>query len=407
MTNFDLDALANELAEFEIPERNGGSLAPHEQRIIAGFEDIQRFVEQHGRIPEHVETRDIFERIYAVRLDRIRSIKEYRDLVISLDHQGLLEDNLASAIHDPESMDDDELMAELEGVDDNSDITELRHVRTSAEKRATEEIANRKRCADYDQFSSLFDEVAKDVKSGTRTWLAIRKHEGFLKSDIKRGEFFILFGQIAYVAEVGKETRASNGELDARLRVIYSNGTESNLLLRSLQRALYKDESSRKISEAQLGPLFNSQVFTSDLASGKVYVLRSKSDHPTVSAHRAVLHKIGITGGEVSQRVANARLDPTFLMADVEIVATYDLFNINRSRFEKLIHKLFDRARLEIKILDRFGQPVSPQEWFLVPLCVIDEAMTKIKAGEITKYIYDPEKASLVISNEKLPHSVS
>lgn len=400
MTNFDLDALANELAEFETPERNGGSLSPHEQRIISGFEDIQRFVEQHGRIPEDVETRDIFERIYAVRLDRIRSIKEYCDLVMSLDHQGLLEDNLASAIHDPESMDDDELMAELEGLDDNSDITELRHVRTSAEKRATEEIANRKRCADFDQFSSLFDEVAKDVKSGTRMWLAIRKHEGFLKSDIKRGEFFILFGQIAYVAEVGKETRASNGELDARLRVIYSNGTESNLLLRSLQRALYKDESSRKISEPQLGPLFNSQVCTSDLSSGKVYVLRSKSDHPTVSAHRAVLHKIGITGGDVSQRVANARLDPTFLMADVEVVATYDLFNINRSRLEKLIHKLFHRARLEIKIIDRFGQPVSPQEWFLVPLSVIDEAIAKIQSGEITNYVYDLEKASLVIDNE-------
>ena len=400
MTNFDLDVLASELSEFEVPDKNEEILLPHQQRIVSGFEDIQRFFELHRRIPEHGENRDIFERIYAVRLDQIRSIKECRDLAMPLDHQGLLEESLASDINAAEGMDDDELMAELEGLDNTSDITELRHVRTSAEKRATEEIANRKRCEDFDQFSRLFDGVAEDVKTGARKWLAIRKNAGFLKSDIKRGEFFILFGQIAYVAEFGKEIRATNGELDARLRVIYSNGTESNLLLRSLQRALYKDESSRKISDSRLGPLFNEKVLTSDLASGKVYVLRSKSNHPTVSAHRAVLHKIGITGGDVSQRVSNARLDPTFLMADVEIMATYDLFNINRSRLEKLIHKLFHRARLEIKILDRFGQPVYPQEWFLVPFYVIDEAIEKIKAGEITNYIYDPEKASLVLDNE-------
>jgi len=398
MTNFDLDALANELAEFDVAERKEENLLPQEQRIISGFEDIQNFVEEHGRIPEFADKRDIFERIYAVRLERIRSTKECLDLVIPLDHQGLLKEATTSAISSIEQMDDNELMAELEDIDNTGEITELRHVRTSAEKRAAEEIANRKKCEDFDQFKSLFDGVAEDVKTGTRKWLAIRKHEGFLKSEIKRGEFFILFGQIAYVAAVGKETRASNGELDARLRVIYSNGTESNLLLRSLQRALYKDASSRKISESQLGPLFSSNILSSDLASGKVYVLRSKSDNPTVSAHRDVLHKIGITGGDISRRIANARHDPTFLMADVEIMATYELFNINRSKLENLIHKVFYKARLNIEILDRFGKPVTPREWFLVPLHIIDEVINKIKDGTITSHSYDPEVASLIIS---------
>ena len=125
-------------------------------------------------------------------------------------------------------------------------------------------------------------------------------------------------------------------------------------------------------------------------------MLRSQSDHPTVAAHRDVLHKIGVTGGDVQRRLANARLDPTFLMAEVEIVATYELFNINRTRLENLIHRIFGKARLNIEIKDRFGQLVIPREWFLVPLYVVDEAIEKIKTGTITEYAYDPQEACLV-----------
>jgi len=402
MTDFDVDDLASELAEFDLAEKQGGR-PPHEQRIIAGFEDIQRFFDQHGRVPEHSEGKDIFERIYAVRLDRIRSVEECRAILMPLDHQGLLAGDLVSESQAVDAIDDDALMAELQGIDDASDITNLRHVRTTAEKREAEEIANRERCKDFERFRPLFDAMAHDLTTGVRKSLAIRKEAGFLKSDIKAGEFFILFGQTVYVAEVGKGMRAPNGETDARLRTIYSNGTESNLLLRSLQRALYKDEASRKISEPSLGPLFESKQEDDDLASGTVYILRSKSNHPAVAPHREVLHKIGVTGGDVSRRVANARLDPTFLMADVEVVATYELFNINRTRLENLIHKIFCNARLSIEVKDRFGQPVMPREWFLVPLCVIDEAIEKIRAGTIAEYIYDPQKASLIESSSLLP----
>ena len=125
-------------------------------------------------------------------------------------------------------------------------------------------------------------------------------------------------------------------------------------------------------------------------------MLRSKSDHPAVAAHRDVLHKIGVTGTDVAQRIANTRLDPTFLMADVEIVATYELYNINRTRLENLIHRIFGHARLDIEIKDRFGQPVVPREWFLVPLFVIDEAVEKIRGGTLSNFRYDPKSASLV-----------
>jgi hypothetical protein len=177
--------------------------------------------------------------------------------------------------------------------------------------------------------------------------------------------------------------------------VIYSNATESNLLLRSLQRALYKDETSRRVSEPTAGPLFSAEADDTDLASGTIYVLRSKSDHPIVAANRDILHKIGVTGGDVDRRVANAKLDPTFLMADVEIVASYELYNVNRTKLENIIHRVFDPARLDIEIKDRFGQPIIPREWFLVPLFVIDEVVEKIRDGTITGYVYSPKTASL------------
>jgi T5orf172 domain len=186
-----------------------------------------------------------------------------------------------------------------------------------------------------------------------------------------------------------------HGNVDARLRVIYDNGTESNLLMRSLQKALQQDPAGRRIIEPSAGPLFTDQNEEGDEASGVVYVLRSKSEHPIVAANRDVLHKIGVTGGNIERRITNARLDPTFLMADVEIVATYDLFNINRTKLENLIRKIFGRARVDIEINDRFGNPVIPREWFLVPFFAVDEAVERIKEGTITDYIYDPKTASL------------
>lgn len=397
MSDLDLDDLRNELAEFARPEKKIGR-SPREERIVAGFEEIQRFVEQHGRAPQHGEDRDIFERLYAVRLDRLRALEECRVLLTPLDQQGLLLGAASVAAATVEEMDEDELLAELEGAAGASDITQLHHVRASAEKRAAEEIASREPCPDFDNFKPLFAQVQRDLDSGVRSTRPFVKDSGFLKADISEGQFFILGGQTAYVAEVGETFKAPNGELDARLRLIYSNGTESNLLLRSLQRALYKDEVGRRITEPTAGPLFAGKNGDGDLASGTIYVLRSKSDHPLVAANRDVLHKIGVTGGDVARRIANARLDPTFLLADVEIVATYELYNINRTKLENLIHRIFDPARLDIEIMDRFGHPVIPREWFLVPRFVVDDAVERIKDGTITEYIYDLKSARLVRS---------
>ena len=392
MSDPDLDELRAELDEFAQSEKKGGR-PPREERIIAGFEEIQRFVDKNGRPPKHGEDGDIFERLYAVRLDRLRALDDCRTLLGPFDHQRLLTVAPPSSTQ-TELMDDDELLAELEGAAGSTDITKLKHVKTRAEIKVAEEIAQQTRCPDFEKFKPLIIKVQDELKSGVRNTREFKDD-----ASIRLGEFFILSGKIAYVAEIGEEIRAPNGESDARLRVIYDNGTESNLLRRSLQRALFKDSQGnrgRRITDPSAGPLFSDLTDDDDIESGTIYVLRSMSEHPLVVSNRNILHKIGVTGGSVERRIANARLDPTFLMADVEIIATYELYNINRTKLENLIHRVFGSARLDVEIKDRFGQPIIPKEWFLAPLFVIDEAVGRIRDGTITGYIYDAKAAQLV-----------
>lgn len=393
--DIDLDELRSELDDFAEPEKKG-ERSPREERIIAGFEEIQGFVEKHGRAPQHGEDRDIFERLYAVRLDRLRSLEECRSLLAPLDHQGLLTRTEIVAAAPAETPDDDELLAQLRGAVGAGGVTELRHVRKSADKRAAEEIANRTACEDFEKFKPLFEQVNRELKSGVRHSLPFQSMDEIKMAEIQKGEYFIVHGQMAYVADVGEDFRTQYDRRDSRMRVIYDNGTESDLLMRSFQRALHRDAAARLITNPDTGPLFAQEPAEDDLASGTIYVLRSKSDHPVVAANRDILHKIGVTGGKVETRLANAKLDPTFLMADVQVIATYELYNINRIKLENLIHRVFDPAQLDIEIRDRFGNPVKPREWFLVPLYAVNEAVERIKDGTIIRYVYDPKAARLV-----------
>lgn len=384
------DALLAELGVEPEIKRSGGRTA-REERIIAGFEEVQRFVDEKGHAPRHSEDGDIFERLYAVRLDRLREQAECRELCLPLDRQGLLQGSLDHLTAPDEDLDDDALLAELGIEAEAPAITELRHVRSNAERKAADEVANREVCADFEVFKPLFEQVQRELDTGMRE---TRPFE--LKAEIDKGRFFIVGGQKAYVAEKGEVTLTDQGRTDARLRVIFDNGTESNMLMRSLQRALNKDEAGRRITDPVAGPLFSGQVEEDDQASGTIYILRSKSDHPMVAANRELVHKIGVTSNDVNQRIKGARLQTTYLMADVELLATYKLYNISRSKLEALIHRIFGSVRLDIQIQDRFGRPVVPEEWFMVPFFVIDEAVEKIKDGTITNYVYDPRKAALV-----------
>lgn len=386
-----LDALGVEVEPVKI-----GGRSPVEERIIAGFEDIQRFVDQHQRQPVNQAGRDIFERIYAVRLEQLRKQPQARAILHSFDIGGLLgEMSVDKAAID--SLSEVDLLAEL-GVsvqavpsENTEDITVLRHVRTSTERRDAEQIADRMPCKDFAQFKPLFEQAQRELDN------QIRKAPRFGRdATIQEHDFFILEGQFAYVAEMGEDITMPSGHHDARLRVIYSNGTESNLLLRSLQKALWRDETGRRLTEPSAGPLFSDEHEDDDIETGTIYVLRSNSDHPYVSKHRELIHKIGVTGGKVETRISGAEKDSTYLLAGVEVVATYKLHNINRVRMENLFHKIFTSAQIDISIDDRFGNPVKPREWFLVPLQAINEAVERILDGSITQYAYDTHKACMV-----------
>jgi len=397
MSELSDDELLDALGVEAIPIK-AGSHTPYEERIIAGFEDILRFYEAHGHAPQHGESHDIFERLYAVRLDRLRKLPEAHRLLASMDTHNLLSETSAVIEPDAEKLDDDALLAGL-GVDTPrsvDDITVLKHVRSHEERRAAEDIANRTACTDFDRFKPLFEQVEADLQAGVRKTIRFGRD-----ASVAQGNFFILGGQMVYVTEVGETIKAPNGETDARLRVIYSNGTESALLRRSLQRALYKDEAGRRLTDRQvtdsdMGPLFSGVMEQNDVESGTIYVLRSLSDNPYVAEHRELIHKIGVTGGKVETRIANAVYDATYMLADVEIVATYKLVRISRVKLENLLHRIFAPAQLDLTIKDRFGNPVHPREWFLVPLPVIDEAVQRIRDGSITDVVYNPKLARLI-----------
>ncbi|MFN3791563.1 GIY-YIG nuclease family protein [Massilia sp.] len=386
-----LDALGIEVTPLKFSSRT-----PREERIVAGFKEILSFYQTRGCAPQHGEGRDIFERLYAVRLEQLRRLPEAQQLLAALDDPKLLSSTVAAQI-DLDSLDEDALLAEL-GIDSEpstlNDITVLRHVRPYVEIKAAEEIANRKPCADFEDFRSLFEAAEAGLKANT--WIT----KPFAKdASIEVGDFFIIGGQMAYVAEMYDCTETKDGRPNPRLRVIFDNHTESNLLLRSLSRSLYPDGSTpvgRRVIKKDDGPLFSGAAEPDDIETGTIYVLRSLSSHPYIAEHRELIHKIGVTGGSVVTRIAGAEKDATYMLAGVEIVATYKLHNLNRVKLENIFHRLFGAAQLNLSIEDRFGHPVKPKEWFLVPLHVIDEAVQRIKDGSITDIIYDIKTARLV-----------
>ena len=392
MADLDDDELLEALGVEVAPVKAGGR-TPREERIIAGFEDILRFHEAHGRAPQHGESGDIFERLYAVRLDQLRKLPEAHVLLADLDKPRLLSEAPATPGHIDE-LDADALLAELGvGADrsDEADITVLRHVRAHAAKQAAEEIADRAPCEDFDKFQPLFECVERELSEGIRRAIPFKG-----EASVEQGNFFIVGGQFAYVAYKGEEFETSSRQPDARLRLIYGNGTESNLLVRSLQKALTQDSNGRRLSDPDAGLLFGDAAEPDDIETGTIYVLRSLSKHRFVSEHRMLIHKIGVTGGRVSTRIADAENQATYLLAPVEVVAEYKLHNLSRTKLENVFHRVFGAVQLDLTIEDRFGRPVKPREWFVVPLHVIDEAVARVRDGTITTVAYDPQSARLV-----------
>ncbi len=382
----DDDNLIAELGiEHEVKKKP--ALSAKEERITAGFEEIQKFVEEHKREPTFDCNKDIFERLYATRLEQIRRQPDCVELLKDSDHQDLLNESFLSDAGEEDDLDDEALLGELGfNTKTDSDLTSLRHVKPRSEIKPAEEVGTRTPCKDFYIFKPLFEKVQNDIKSGSRKIIPHGRSHDF---SVEKGNLFILNGQKIYVAEVGESIAAPNGAMDARLRVIFDNGVESNQLMRSLKRRLNDDENARRITDISMGPIFDDQPDEDDIASGVIYVCRSKSNHPLIKENRGNIHKIGVTGKDAEHRLSGAEADPTFLFAKADLVASFEVFNIERTKLETLLHRIFASARLEIEIPDRFGKPYRPQEWFCVPLDTIYDAIEKIKDGSIVNYQFN------------------
>jgi hypothetical protein len=351
------------------------------------FEELKSFIESNGREPD-IEATNIHEAKLAARLSKLRSTPEALEALAPFDTEGLL-GTKSSGEKKTELTIDDVLSSDL--LADDDDIFNLKHVTVGTKSQtASADMATRKKCMDFDSFKPLFVKIQKELDDGTLETTGIK---GI--AEIQKGQAFILSGLIAYVAEMGEKHERRKGHHNARMRVVYSNGMESNLLLRSFGAALYKDKSARAIVPKDSGPLFveeDSPLYK----TGIVYVLRSKSEEPSIAKHREYLHKIGVTTSDVKKRVANAAKDATYLLADVDVVAEFTLYNMNLQATEKLLHAFFREAQADIQIPDRFGNMVKPKEWFFLPLELIKQAVDLIRNNNIAEYQYDATNVKII-----------
>ena len=397
MADFSDDELLSELG-IDLAPVKSVTYTAKEERLISGFEEIIHFYKEYKIVPSNTADADIFERIYAVRLTQLKQSNEAKTLLTDFDQYGLLSDSDGENI-DVESLEDDDLLSEL-GIEleDEENILILKNVRTQKERTEAELVGRQKLCDNFAVFKPLFDQIQSELETGIRYTKRYGKNNVLEKND-----WFILNGQLVFIAEISEYFETSDGHLDARTRLIYSNGTESNILMRSLTKSLYKDEAGRHVLITNnTGPLFVEENLPElknevEIQSGSIYVLRSLSSNSFIQEHKQVIHKIGVTTNKVNKRITDAKNDPTYLLADVELVANYALpESVVPHKLEKLIHKVLQSAQLDINIEDRFGKPVKPQEWFLVPLEIIEEIITQLKNGKLTEYIYDINKATLV-----------
>lgn len=254
-------------------------------------------------------------------------------------------------------------------------------------KKKPDYVAQHKLCENFDDYKPLFAKVHLGLKEGKRSLVKINK-----TATLAAGRFYFVGGQMLLLEKIGELKKSSNFLPDARTRCIYENGTESDILLQTLRKSVVGDGYAiSELQEESDGKFFNNAVIAEvDKVTGYIYVLSSLSDDPAVKAEKN-LYKIGFTTQSVEQRIANAEHDPTYLMAPVKIVATYKVVNMNSQMFEDLIHQLLMSVQFQVYVYDEQGIEHQPQEWFVVPLPVVDVIIQKIMDGSIVGYTYNPQ----------------
>ncbi|WP_024441611.1 GIY-YIG nuclease family protein [Mycobacterium sp. UM_WGJ] len=352
-------------------------------RLERAFHEIVEFRRIHGRAPSST-TREIAERKLGARLDGILANEDKTAALRPLDEFRLLTiPEAPMTIDDLLDGDQFELLGDESGLLDISDLPARKN------PDAAESVAKRKKCHDFDQFANLFKMKHAELADGTVT---LAPFKGL--STVAEGRFFVLAGVMLFVAEVG-ETRemivGGKPEQKQRLRVIFENGTESSMYRQSLSIRLFEQDGQAIVRTG----LSEDEVLDADVESGYIYVLRSLSDDPQIAA-MTDLHKIGFSRGPVERRINNAEKSPTYLMAPVEVVASYRTYNLKTSALENLLHRVFAEVRLDLTQIDRKGHPYDPSEWFVVPRNVINQAIELIVSGDIVNYAYDTHQRRFI-----------
>ena len=406
-----LDEIFDEPDEFgllEIKERARGSASTPDARNAEIVAQVNAFFETHGRVPDD-NSLDLEEMKLGTIWRQVRTspsaamMEADRNRLLGHGHPVANEPKAVVLAPPPEPdwRDDpgaDDIPESLDDIFDEDDdplheaVVAIRNVTPAAEREQPAHRADMYPCKDFETFSDGFEDMQAKLDAGDRLVQPVQNN---VEIAVHEGDYFIHRGLLIYVAEKTELSRRS-GKPDHRLRIVFSNGMENDPLASSFRKALAADKTARIIERPGFGRLDPDWEADAMTVTGTVYVARSLSKDPEIAEVRNILHKVGVTSQDVRRRVADARNDPTFLLAPVEIVATYELHNLERMKVEDLLHRFFDAARPQgLAITDRFGKTVHPREWFYVLPEHVSRAVELIKTRELHHYKFCPSDQSI------------
>jgi hypothetical protein len=360
-------------------------------RLLEGFVEISEFYRVNQREPDAkngMSERKLFKRLEALRADAVKCAALSAHDVFHLLTPAAVITSLADIFEDDDGL-----------LDDGADLFELKHVTLDDQQRAQADfVARRKPCKNFADYEAQFKQVQKDLVDGTRKLLP------FTDAHLFEHTFYVHNGVVLLLEQVNIETlektlpTGKRIRKDGRTRCVFENGTESNMLYRSLAKILYVNGQivSPHVDEENLNLVRRFGVVDAeDAPTGFIYVLSSKSNAPAVKSIEH-LYKIGYSTTSVEERIKNAADEPTYLMADVLVVAIYDCFNLTPQEFERGLHTFFGQVCVQLDIVDKKGRRHNPREWFVVPFNLIERAIELIISGEITHYTYDTAQEMIV-----------
>jgi len=351
-------------------------------RLTSSFQEINNFYETHNREPNLLHS-DISESQLYFRLESIRENPEKILLLDSHDKYSLLNVKPKEINSIEDIFNDDS----LDILEDNSEgLFDFKHTPKNIERTSTDFVSRRKPCKNFNSYISLFQKVQKDLKNRSINLI------DFNENQLNEGNFFIHNGILLLLEKIIAPQKDKFGKMDGRTKIIFENGTESNMKLRSLGKNLFANGQGVTSN-------FATESFIIDEAdneSGYIYVLKSNSTDEKISSIND-LYKIGFSKNNVKDRIKNAENEPTYLMSSVSIVSTYQCYNMNTQKFEQILHNFFGSSCLNIDVYDHKKNRHSPREWFIVPLNIIEQAIDLIINGDIVNYKYD-EYSSTIIS---------